>query len=80
MVVKNKVIGRRSREEAEFLDDLAAWIIHSGTTGKDEVFSFRKQDGSLTVLTGCTVRDEIKTTCVNNGLPPDYFSAHSLRK
>ena len=80
VVVKPKVIGRRSPEEAGFLDDLAAWIIHSGTTGKDEVFSFRKQDGSIAVLTGRTVRDEIKTTCLNNGLPPDYFSAHSLRK
>lgn len=80
VVVKPKVIGRRSPEEAGFLDDLAAWIIHSGTTGKDEVFSFRKQDGSVAVLTGRTVRDEIKTTCLNNGLPPDYFSAHSLRK
>ena len=80
VVVKPKLIGRRSPEEAEFLDDLAAWIIHSGTTGKDEVFSFRKRDGSIAVLTGRTVRDEIKTTCLNNGLPPDYFSAHSLRK
>jgi hypothetical protein len=26
------------------------------------------------------VRDEIKKTCASNGLPPDYFSAHSLQK
>jgi hypothetical protein len=37
VVVKPKLIARRSPEEALFLDDLAAWIIHSGTTAKDEV-------------------------------------------
>jgi hypothetical protein len=31
-------------------------------------------------LTGRSVGDEIKKTCASNGLPPDYFSAHSLRK
>jgi hypothetical protein len=31
-------------------------------------------------LTGRSVRDEIKKTCASNVLPPDYFSAHSLRK
>jgi hypothetical protein len=80
VVVKPKLIARRSPEEAEFLDDLSAWITHSGTSGKDEAFSFRKQDGNLVCLTGRTVRDEIKKTCASNGLPPDYFSAHSLRK
>jgi hypothetical protein len=54
-----------------------AWIIHSGTTGKDEVFSFRKTDGNLVYLTGRTVRDEIKRTFASNGLPPDYLSAYS---
>lgn len=80
VVVKPKLIARRSPEEAEFLDDLSAWVTYSGTSGKDEAFSFRKQDGSLVCLTGRTVRDEIKKTCASNGLPPDYFSAHSLRK
>ena len=80
VVIKPKLIARRSPEEAEFLDDLAAWITYSGTTGRDEVFSFRKQDGNLAHLTGRAVRDEIKKTCASNGLPPDYFSAHSLRK
>ena len=65
---------------AEFLDDLAARIIHSGDSGTDEVFSFRKRDGTIVRLTGRSVRDEIKKTCAGNGLPPDYFSAHSLRK
>jgi hypothetical protein len=70
----------RSPEEAEFLDDLAARITYSGTTGTDEVFSFRKKDGNLVHLTGRSVRDEIKKTCASNCFPPDYFSAHSLRK
>jgi hypothetical protein len=79
-VVKPKLIGRRSLEEAAFLDDLAAWLTHSGNCGSDEVFSFRKRDGTISVLTGRTVRDELKTTCEKNGLPPSFFSSHSLRK
>jgi hypothetical protein len=75
VVVKPKLIARRSPEEAEFLDDLAAWIIHSGASGKDEVFSFRKRDGTVVRLTRRTVRDEIKKTCASNGFSPD-----SLRK
>jgi hypothetical protein len=78
VVVKPKLIARRSPEEAEFLDDLVAWITYSGTTGTDEVF--RKADGTLVRLIGRSARDEIKKTCASNGLPPDYFSAHSLRK
>jgi integrase len=77
---KPKLIARRSPEEAEFLDDLAAWIIHSGASASDEVFSFRRRDGTLVRLTGRLVRDEIKKTYASSGLPPDYFSAHSLRK
>jgi hypothetical protein len=79
-VVKPKLIGRRSLEEAAFLDNLAAWLTHSGNCGSDEVFSFCKQDGTISVLTGRTVRDELKTTCEKNGLPPSFFSSHSLRK
>lgn len=80
IVVKPKLIGRRSSEEATFLDDLASWLIHSGTGGADEAFSFRKSDGGTVVLTGRSVRDEIKKACESNGLPPSYFSSHSLRK
>jgi hypothetical protein len=47
VVVKPKLIARRSPEEAEFLDDLMAWIIHSGASGTDEVFSFGKRDGKV---------------------------------
>jgi hypothetical protein len=80
VVVKPKLIARRSTEEAQFLDDLVAWITYSGTAGTDEVFSYRKSDDTVVRLTGRSVRDEIKKTCASNGLPPDYFSAHSLRK
>jgi hypothetical protein len=80
VVVKPKLIARRSTEEAQFLDDLVAWITHSGTTGTYEVFSYRKSDGTLVRLTGRSVRDKIKKPCASDGLPPDYFSAHSLRK
>ncbi len=79
-VVKPKLIGRRSPEEAAFLDDLASWMLHRGDGGSDEVFSFRKQDGAIAVLTGRTIRDELKATCEKNGLPPSFFSSHSLRK
>jgi hypothetical protein len=79
VVVKPKHMSRRSPEE-EFLDDLVSWIVHSGTTGKEEVFSYRRSDGQLMPMTGRTVRDELKKTCVNNCLPPAYFSSHSLRK
>ena len=80
IVVKPKLVGRRSPEESEFLDDLTAWMTYNGTNGQDEAFSYRKKDGSLVNLTGRAVREEIKKTCTSNGLPPDYFSAHSLRK
>jgi hypothetical protein len=72
------LIGRQSPEESTFLDDLASWLNHSGTTGRVEVFSFRKSDGHLAVLTGKTIRDELKKTGESNNLPPEYFSSHSL--
>ena len=80
IVVKPKLIGRRSPEEAAFLDDIASWLIHSGNIGSDEVFSFHRRDGAVAVLTGRTVREELKRTCDSNNLPPSYFSSHSLRK
>jgi hypothetical protein len=46
----------------------------------DELFSFRKQDGTEVPLRSRAVRDELKRTCEINGLPPAYFCSHSLRK
>jgi hypothetical protein len=78
--VKPKLIARRSPEEAQFLEDLSSYVARSGATGRDEVFSFRKEDGTEVPLRGRTVREELKRTCESNGLPAAYFSSHSLRK
>ena len=80
VTTKPKLIGRRAPLESEFLDDIIEHVIRSGARGDEELFSFRKQDGSRAVLRARAVRDELKDTCSRNGLPPDYFSAHSLRK
>ena len=45
-----------------------------------QLLSFRRSDGHHAALRAWAVRDELKTTCQRNGLPPDYFSSHSLRK
>jgi integrase len=37
-------------------------------------------DGTLSMLSGRTVRGELKRTCEANDLPASYFSSHSLRK
>jgi integrase len=78
--VKPKLIARRSPEEAQFLEDIASYVARSGATGRDELFSFRKEDGTKVPLRSRTVREELKRTCESNGLPPAYFSSHSLRK
>jgi hypothetical protein len=80
VVVKAKLIGRRSPEEAQFLDDVADFVMHSAASGTDELLSFRKSDGRKVALRGRGVRDELKKTCHIHGLPPTYFSSHSLRK
>ena len=79
-VVKAKLIGRRSPEEALFLSELAFFICRSGAKGTDELFSVRTPTGIKTALTGRTVRDQIKASCKRLGLPPNYFTSHSLRK
>ena len=78
--VKPKLIARRTEEEAQFLEDVATFVFRSGATGRDELFSYRKTDGTLAPLRSRTIRDELKKTCEINGLPPAYFSSHSLRK
>ena len=76
ITTKAKLIGRRSVSESEFLNDLIDFTVHAGAKGD----GYRKRDGSRTVLRARLVRDELKDICRRNGLPPDYFSAHSLRK
>ena len=79
-VVKAKLIGRRSLDESTFLDELVLFIARSGASGGDALFSVRNATGIKTSLTGRAVRDHIKDTCRRLGLPPNYFSSHSLRK
>jgi hypothetical protein len=80
VVVKAKLIGRRSEEESQFLDDLIIFITRSGALGSDELFSLRIAGNKKTILSGRTVREAIKETCRLNNLLPNYFSSHSLRK
>lgn len=80
ITVKAKALSRRSPEESLFMDDLIQFIIHARALGKEELLSFRKANGDRVVLSGRSVRDEVKSTCKTFGLDPEYFSAHSLRK
>lgn len=80
VTVKAKLIARRSPEESLFLDDLMQFMVHAKAKGTEELFSFRKTNGDRVVLTGRSVRDEVKIACTLHGLDEKYFSAHSLRK
>ena len=77
---KPKVIGRRSPEEGNHLDNLVLFMTHSGALGADELFTIRDATGIHTVLKAKTIRVEIKRACIRLNLPPAYFSSHSLRK
>lgn len=80
VLVKPKVIGRRSPEESQFLDDLLEFVMRSGAHGRDELFSHIQADGKKVALRGKSIREELKKACALHGLPPSYFSSHSLRK
>ena len=58
ITTKAKLIGGRSVSESEFLNDLIDFIVHAGAKGDEELFGFRKRDGSRTVLRAKLVRDE----------------------
>ena len=81
---KMKVIGRRSESENQWCDDLVEWIIHSGITSQDPLFSrlANKPDRGMShkVCTSKSVRTAVKEGVVRAGLDPDLFSFHSLRK
>ena len=79
-LVKPKIIGRRSAEESRFLDDLMDFVVRSGSTGKDELFSFRCEADAQVKLRPRDIREALKIACEESGLDPDYFSSHSLRK
>ena len=78
--VKPKYLGRRSPAESPFLDDLTEFMVRSGTLGTEELLSYRQHGGCRITLSGSAVREELKNTCRQHGLPPDFFSSHSLRK
>ena len=77
---KAKLIARRSPEESEFLDDVIHFVVRCGSGGTEELFSCHGSNGKRVYLRARTVRKELKKTCALNGLPPSYFSSHSLRK
>lgn len=82
--LKMKLIGRRTPEEGQFLDDLICWVAHSQVTETDRLFSryIRLKSGrrSKKELSARMIRDQIKETCVFENLPAEHFSSHSLRK
>ena len=69
-----------SPEETALLDDTVMFVVHSGAKGDEEFLSCFRPDGSRLVLSSRAVRDELKPTVKNEGLPELYFSSHSLRK
>ena len=83
--VKAKIVGKTSPEEAQFLDDLVTFVAYSEVKPTDELFCrylSRKNSDKTTrkTLWGKMVRTAVKDICMDAGLPPDYFSSHSLRK
>lgn len=82
---KKKVIGRRSPQESQWLDDLVMWLSKGKLAADDQVFTRYK---SKTVggkvfkrrLSAEMVRNAVKVMANAAGLPSRPFSAHSLRK
>jgi hypothetical protein len=74
------LIGRGSPEVTAFPDDIVMFVVHSGAKGDEEFLSCVRPDGSRLVLSSRAVRDELKTTVKNEGLPELYFNSHSLRR
>jgi hypothetical protein len=79
---KTKCIGRRSFEESQWLDDVIQWTVKADLTGSDPLFSrpSNRPPGSRKFLTGKMVRTAVKDAVASVGLPPIFFSGHSLRK
>ena len=70
--VKAKVVGRRSAEEAQFLDDLVTFVAFSGEKPTDELFCrylVRKNSNQLDrkTLWGNMVRNAVKGICKDAG-------------
>ena len=82
---KKKLIGRRSSEEGQWLDDLVEWLVNSKLAADDLIFTrYKAKTAGGKVfkkrLTAETIRGAIKDMATRAGFPPNRFSAHSLRK
>jgi hypothetical protein len=73
-------IGRQEVSGGDILPNIVMFVVHSGAKGDEELLSCFRPDGSRLVLSSRAVRDELKTTVKDEGLPELYFSSHSLRK
>ena len=73
-----KSIGRGTAFEAQLLEDLCWFNLHSGVLGTDE-FIARYWLGSRKVVIAKDLADELKKECALHGLPKAKFSCKSLR-
>ena len=82
---KKKVIGRRSDEESQWLNDLVEWLSKSKLKAEDQIFTryAAKTVGGKVQrkrLTAEMIRKAVKGMATSVGLPTVRFSSHSLRK
>eukprot|EP01041_Mallomonas_annulata_P018594 gene18594-37591_t len=74
-----KKIGRRLFIESNLLDDLVAWMVHSGVLGNDPLFTRRCPLSRIRFLRRRDVDGGIKEVCRAFGLDESRFSTKSLR-
>jgi hypothetical protein len=84
-LAKKKLIGRRSTEESQWLDDIVAWLVNGKLAAEDLIFTrYKAKTAGGKVfkkrLSAEMIRVAVKDMAVRAGFPPDRFSAHSLRK
>ena len=82
---KKKLIGRRSHEEGQWLDDLVEWLSRSKVKAEDQIFTRYKSKAVGTKvymkrLSAEMIRAAVKDMAKAAGLPTERFSSHSLRK
>ena len=78
---KGKVLtlDRTTAAESQLLDDLLDWVRASATRADEPVLGIRR-DGTLSTMTRAMASFAIKRCAVSFGMPPQYFSLHSLRR
>ena len=79
---KKKLIGRRSSEESQWLDDLVVWLVNSKLAAEDLIFTryMAKTVGGKVFkkrLSAQMIRRAVKDMAKKAGFPTDRFSAHS---